>query len=241
MSATTIPPHPYINPYQLGETIFGTTLKKGPLALPASTTGNLFTVPDGAILVSSLIGVVTTAIQNIACNLSIGITPTVGSANNSGIGGPTSIQNLAAGSHITVPFAVGTPGLTLVAPAVPGSTVNANNNYHGSVAVTITGGTLTQVFVNGVLAGTTAATYIVPAHGTISITYTVAPTWTWASAASLVTTTFASEFIPKEFVVAPGAITLTTTATVTGAITWYLNYMQLDNVPGNLNSSPVVS
>lgn len=241
MSATTIPPHPYINPYQLAETIIGTIIKKTAVALPAGATSNLFTVTGGAIIVSSLIGVVSTGIQNQACNLSIGIAPTVGSPNTAGIGGPTTIQNLAAGSHIAAPFAVGTPGLSLVAPAVPLTTVAVTNNYHGSVAVTVSGGTLTFVFVNGVQAGTSAGTYIVPAHGTISITYSVAPTWTWASTAALVTDTFGSEFIPREFVVPAGNITLTTTATNTGNITWYLAYMQLDNQPGVESSIAVVT
>jgi hypothetical protein len=54
-------------------------------------------------------------------------------------------------------------------------------NTTGSVvAVTITGGTLTFVFVAGVQAGTTAGTYLVPVGATISITYSSAPTWAWA-------------------------------------------------------------
>lgn len=64
-------------------------------------------------------------------------------------------------------------------PAVPASTVNATNTGSGPVSVTISGGTLTSVKVNGVQVGTTAGTYVVPAGQTISITYTVAPTWVW--------------------------------------------------------------
>jgi hypothetical protein len=65
-------------------------------------------------------------------------------------------------------------------PAVPLSTVAAANSTGTVVAVTVSGGTLTSVVVNGTQAGTTAGTYLVPAGGTISITYSVAPTWTWA-------------------------------------------------------------
>lgn len=241
MSATTQPPHPYINPFQLGAAVFGTTVKKTALALPATGTGTLFTVTGGSILVSSLIGVVSTAIQNQACNLSLGIAPSIGAAATAGIGGPTTIQNLVAGSHISAPFAVGSPGITLIAPAVPLTTVAATNNYHGTVAVTVIGGTLTQVFVNGVLAGTTAGVYQVPAHGTISVTYSVAPTWTWASTSALVTDTFGSENTPREFVVPAGTITWTTTNTNTGAVTWYLSYIQLDTVPGTEGVLPVVT
>lgn len=67
------------------------------------------------------------------------------------------------------------------APAVPASTVNATNSNAWAVAATITGGTLTAVTVNGVQVGTTAGTYWVPASGTINITYSVAPTWTWVA------------------------------------------------------------
>jgi ribosomal protein L37AE/L43A len=65
-------------------------------------------------------------------------------------------------------------------PAVPATTVAAANSTGTVVAVTISNGTLTSVVVNGSQAGTTAGTYLVPVGGTISITYTAAPTWAWA-------------------------------------------------------------
>ncbi|HMG63096.1 MAG TPA: hypothetical protein VK599_09130 [Streptosporangiaceae bacterium] len=69
-------------------------------------------------------------------------------------------------------------------PAVPASgtaTANLVANSTGTVvAVTITAGTLTFVYVNGVQAGTTAGVYLVPVGGTISVTYSVAPAWAWA-------------------------------------------------------------
>jgi hypothetical protein len=71
------------------------------------------------------------------------------------------------------------PGVTT--PSVPATTVTATNTSAGAVQVTITGGTLTAVVVNTVTVGTTAGVYTVPAGGTISITYTVAPTWAWAA------------------------------------------------------------
>jgi hypothetical protein len=69
---------------------------------------------------------------------------------------------------------------TVSSPAVPLTTVPVTNATGTVVAVTITGGTLTFVFVSGVQAGTTAGTYLVPAGGTISITFSAAPTWAWA-------------------------------------------------------------
>jgi hypothetical protein len=65
-------------------------------------------------------------------------------------------------------------------PGFPATTVPVPNANAWPVFVTITGGTLTSVKVNGVQVGTTAGTYVVPAGQTISVTYTVAPTWAWA-------------------------------------------------------------
>jgi len=73
---------------------------------------------------------------------------------------------------------------TVSSPAVPASgsaTTGLVANATGTVvAVTISAGTLTFVYVNGIQAGTTAGTYLVPVGGTISVTYSVAPTWAWA-------------------------------------------------------------
>jgi hypothetical protein len=69
-------------------------------------------------------------------------------------------------------------------PAVPASTVAQQNTNLYPVNVTLSGFTATAVFVNGIQVGTTNGTYQVPAGGAISVTYTVAGTWTWANAAA---------------------------------------------------------
>lgn len=69
-------------------------------------------------------------------------------------------------------------------PAVPATTVTApnSNNFPCQVVIAANGATITAVTVNAVGVGTTAGTYVVPAGGTISITYTVAtPTWVWSA------------------------------------------------------------
>jgi hypothetical protein len=76
------------------------------------------------------------------------------------------------------PFTLAAPAVS--SPAVPATTVPVTNSPGTVVAVTITGGTLTSVVVNGTQAGTTAATYLVPVAGTISVTYSAAPAWAWA-------------------------------------------------------------
>lgn len=68
----------------------------------------------------------------------------------------------------------------LATPAVPASTVAASNPSGIAVTVVITGGTVTNVAVNGVTAGTGDGTYTLPAGGTIAVTYSAAPTWMWS-------------------------------------------------------------
>src|ERR1700722_10897079 len=76
------------------------------------------------------------------------------------------------------PMTLSAPSVS--SPAVPLSTMAVTNTTGTVVAVTISSGTLTFVYVNSVQAGTTDGTYLVPVAGTISITYSVAPTWAWA-------------------------------------------------------------
>lgn len=64
-------------------------------------------------------------------------------------------------------------------PSVPSSAVAQVSTYNFPVLVTITGGTMTNVTVNGSTVGTGAGTYLLPASGSITMTYTVAPTWAW--------------------------------------------------------------
>jgi hypothetical protein len=71
-------------------------------------------------------------------------------------------------------------GASVTTPGFPASTVPVTSTYNFFVLVSITGGTLTQVFINGTLAGTTAGVYLLPPLGTISITYSVAPSWAWS-------------------------------------------------------------
>jgi len=67
--------------------------------LPATATGNLFTV-TGRVRLLAIVGEVTTAIQNQACNLKLTNTPTVGSAVDICANG--SVQNLGVGTQLTI-------------------------------------------------------------------------------------------------------------------------------------------
>lgn len=107
-------------------------------------------------------------------------------------------------------------------PAVPATTVAATNPNSFPVAVTVTGGTVTVISVNGTSSGLTSGTVIVPANGTVAITYSVLPTWSWAPAVA----GFAGTSIPSPANVPlpPGcSITLTYSAAPTWAWTDPIN------------------
>lgn len=59
---------------------FGNTVSKATAALPQTTTGTLFTVTGGRVLLTSIVGEVTTVIQTQANNMKLVATPTTGTA-----------------------------------------------------------------------------------------------------------------------------------------------------------------
>ena len=67
-------------------------------------------------------------------------------------------------------------------PAVPASTVTTTNTSGQTVFVTVIGGTVTHITVNGAdQATSTNFTATVAAGQTIAITYSAAPTWYWST------------------------------------------------------------
>jgi len=121
---------------------------------------------------------------------------------------------------------------------VPLTGVQVINTYHGTVQVVVTGGTWTTgVFINGVNAGAGAGTYQVPAHGSIVMNFSAAPTWAWTGSTAIMIGPSGSVSIGKEHIVPPGLVTWTTTASAVGAITWYLNYIPLDPTSGDASGA----
>jgi len=77
--------------------------------------------------------------------------------------------------------------MSVPAPAVPASTVKAANTTGQYVYVTLSGFTATFVYSydqsgNQAQIGTTNGTFLLPPGYSISVTYSVAGTWTWATA-----------------------------------------------------------
>ena len=84
---------------------YGAVVTGGAKTLPASTTGHIFTVAGGRVIVTSLTGVVHTVIQSQATTLSVGNTPTGGSASTASFCATADLDGMAAGVSVAVPQA----------------------------------------------------------------------------------------------------------------------------------------
>lgn len=67
----------------------------------------------------------------------------------------------------------------LTAPAVPATTVALTNPFPVACLVTVRGGTVSAVAINGNTLALLGSTYVVPKAGTITLTYAVGPSWDW--------------------------------------------------------------
>lgn len=90
---------------------YGAIVTGGAKTLPGSTTGHLFTVAGGRVLITSITGVVSTVVQAQACTVSVGNTPSGGSAATTSItSASSSISGVAVGTSFAVPqFSSGSP------------------------------------------------------------------------------------------------------------------------------------
>lgn len=84
----------------------------------------------------------------------------------------------SASAVVTAAPAMFTTAMTLAATGV--ASLNPNPV---PVSVTVTGGTVTQIAINGVNTGQTTGTFTVPVGGSITVTYSVGPTFTMADIA----------------------------------------------------------
>lgn len=67
----------------------------------------------------------------------------------------------------------------ITAPAIPATTVAYTNTLGYDCTVHVTGGTVTVIAIGGTATGFTSGTFRVPVGQTITLTYSVAPTWKW--------------------------------------------------------------
>lgn len=90
----------------------------------------------------------------------------------------------------TDPIPTETVEYTPTQPAVPATGVAIQNPapIGQTVVINANGATISAVVVNGITVGSGAGTYLVPAYGAISISYTIAtPTWVWSNTPAVVT------------------------------------------------------
>jgi hypothetical protein len=97
----------------------GIMVSRATATLPASALGAIFNITGGRILIRSLIGEVTTAIQAQACTVKVTSTPTTGSAVDLSAAS-ASISGLEIGGKLTLPAAAATALVTGNAGAVIG-------------------------------------------------------------------------------------------------------------------------
>jgi hypothetical protein len=120
-------------------------------------------------------------------------------------------------------------GAGFTTPAVPASGTPVTNTSPIAATVVVTGGTVSNVVVNGVSVGTGDGTYTVPSGQSITLTYSAAPTWTWTlqtaygAQAYLQVTGFTGTSVTVTVQQAPDNATWTTLAAftaVTAAPAW---------------------
>ena len=100
--------------------------------------------------------------------------------------GNTYVNNETAGLAITLVSGIARGnrgynpvGHAVAQPAVPATTVAATNTTGVDCMVYVTGGTVTAIAVGGTATGLTSGAFHVLAGSTITLTYSVAPTWQW--------------------------------------------------------------
>lgn len=107
-----------IQGYQLREIAFGSQVIKSAAVVPNGSETTLFTVTGGAVLVTSLIGKVTTGFTSTATTLTMGPKPTTGTANASGIHDETVLTSAALGSWVVPALADGIATAGIVADGI---------------------------------------------------------------------------------------------------------------------------
>lgn len=99
-----------LDPSQLLALAYGYEVTKAAQTIPQTATANLFTVSGGNVLVTAIVGEVTTVIGGTATTLSLGLTPTTGTANATGLATATAITSKEVGTLATIQPSSGVGG-----------------------------------------------------------------------------------------------------------------------------------
>lgn len=148
----------FINGTQQRLLHMGLKVEEPAAVLPATATAHLFTVSGGRVIVTGLVGQCTTVCTSTATTVSVGVTPTSGTASTTGLCTATAVTSSEVGTLVSLPS--GAKGALVV-----GANAGAGVQVQG----------------------------------------------------------------PGGYVVQPGTIDITTSATNTGAFKWTLTYIPLDD------------
>lgn len=81
----------------------GYRVDKAAAVLPATATAHLFTVAGGRVLITGFLGECTTVCSGTATTVSVGVTPTSGTASNTGLATATAITSKEVGTLVSLP------------------------------------------------------------------------------------------------------------------------------------------
>lgn len=131
--------------------------------------GNKFDITNGAAHYTYCIAEAAAESNNIieANNLTAGTT------------GVINLNTASTGNRVHGNVGYNPVGAFGAQPAVPATTVAVTNNFGVDATVYVAGGTVTAITVSGTATGQTAGAVRVPSGASITLTYSVAPTWTW--------------------------------------------------------------
>lgn len=132
-------------------------------------SGNKFDTTNGAAHYTYCIAEAVAESNNIIAgnNLIAGTTGTI------------SLNAASTGNRVYGNVGYNPVGAFSAQPAVPATTVAYTNNFGVDATVFIIGGTVTVVAIGGTATGQTSGSFRVPSGQTITLTYSVAPTWEW--------------------------------------------------------------
>lgn len=117
---------------------FGRTVSGAAKVLPATATGNIFTVSGGRVIITGLIGTCTTVCTATATTVSIGVTPTVGTAVNTGIATATAVTSSEVGTLVSANGAANDGALIVGSKAGASVAYGGVNQVVNSGSITLT-------------------------------------------------------------------------------------------------------
>lgn len=153
-----------------GETVASAS---GSTTTTGTTSTITITAPDGKQPVGNAVGwyaYVTQAGGSTYYRQQAAGSPTLLGNNLTLTANPTTTGANPPGANTTAGF---------TQPSVPATTVAQRNTFGVDCTVFVSGGTVSAIAINGVTTGLTSGAFRVPAGQSITLTYTVAPSWQW--------------------------------------------------------------